>query len=222
MVSISPRSSTLPGTLSALRAEQELAAWDGDEPPSTLRSDGSDRLLRVGAFLDELASDGLELGLRLLVVDSIAMLLPVVAANEPFFVNAGSVVALREALDMVCTRAGDPRVSRVIGPDTPLGAYVKGLYIRASAVARALELSGFRTLDDRAKAGGDEPGDNWTVARTLAESEGFHFPDLRDSIRRDLANLRLELGQTSIVRVLRDAVERLFVASDRLGRGGAA
>jgi hypothetical protein len=196
----------------ALRAEQELAMWDGEEAPSTLRSDPPGPApvsSAAGTFLQELASDGMDLGVRLLVLDSIAGMLPGDGENLRFFAHTKALVALREALDTVCARAVDPRVSRVLSPDAPLGAYVKGLYLRASAVARALEVFGFQALEDE--------GDGEAFAGALDEAAAFHFVDLRDSIQRDLATLRLELGQTPLVKSLRAAVERLFVTASHLG-----
>jgi hypothetical protein len=178
------------------------------------------RPLKIESFLDELAGDGLDLGLRLLVIDSVATLLSAEAhalARSPrvetaiFFTHHAFLLALRDALDRVSSRAADPRVARVIAPDAPLGAYVKGQYLRALAVARALELVGFRALEEL-----EEAGDHAAFARMVASAATFHFPDLRESIRRDLAALRLELGQPSITKGLRDAVEQLFVASASL------
>ena len=210
MVSISPRAFSRTSTL--LRAEQELGEWDGDSlgvavpAPPTVRN--VNPVAEASAFRDDLATDALNLGLRLLVVDSLTRMLPDEPENVGFFTHASSVIALGEALDRVRSRAADARVVSVLAPDTSLGAYVKGLYLRASKLARALEVFGFEGLE------GD--GDSVSFARAAEEAAGFHFADLRDSVRRELAALRIELGQTSVVRALRDAVEQLFVANDRL------
>jgi hypothetical protein len=212
MVSISPRA--LNQKLTQLRAEQELADWAGEDrsADATQRVDRPSQVRETArppsAFRDDLANDALEFGVRLLVVDSLMTMIPDEPENVGFFTQAGMVVALSEALDRVRARAEDARVVGVLAPDTPLGAYVKGLYVQASMIARALELYGFAALD----ADFDVAG----FSRATQEAASFHFGDLRDSIRRDLASLRIEHGQTSVVKALRDAVEQLFLASARL------
>jgi hypothetical protein len=224
MVSISPRAKSSPFVTCVLRAEEGLPPWDldvdepGDEPPATRRSDGTGDARRdPAAFLEELAADGLDLGLRLLVVDSIAAML--VTRGEDgetmtFFTQAAAASALRESLDLVCARGADPRARRVMASEAPLGAYVKGLYLRAGAAVRALELLGFQSLDGE--------GDLAAFGRALDAAAGYHFVDLRDAIRRDLATLRIDLGHTPLVKSLRDAVEHLFVTTARLGGVRAA
>jgi hypothetical protein len=160
------------------------------------------------AFRDDLANDALEFGVRLLVVDSLMTMIPDEPENVGFFTQAAFVVSLSEALDRVRARVEDSRVVGVLAPDTSLGAYVKGLYLRASMIARALEVYGFAALE------GDFDGAGFS--RATQEAATFHFAELRDSIRRDLASLRIEHGQTSVVKALRDAVEQLFVTSAKL------
>ncbi len=182
-----------------------------------------DRASRASTFLDELASDGLDLGLRLLVVDSLAAAFRRRAdagarshAGETYLAYAAALARLREALDGVCARASARTLARLLAPDSALGVYVKALYLRASAVARALELFGLGALDASAPT-----ADPAALARrpppeeTRLESAAFRFPDLRESIRRELGTVRRELGQAA-VRDLPDAVERLFLASARL------
>jgi hypothetical protein len=208
MVSISPRA--LNRKLTQLRAEQELVDWAGDDSaPATLCNDHVPQTRRdAGAFRDDLANDALEFGVRLLVVDSLMTMIPDEPENVGFFTQAASVVALSEALDRVRARVEDARVVGVLAPETPLGAYVKGLYVRASMIVRALEVFGFAALE------GDFDG--VALSRATQDTASFHFAELRDSIRRDLASLRIEHGQTAVVKTLRDAVEQLFVASARV------
>ncbi len=165
------------------------------------------------AFRDDLANDALELGVRLLVVESLRSMVPDEPENVGFFTYATSVSSLSEALDRVRARASDSRVVGVLASDTPLGAYMKGLYHRAQIVARALDTFGFQAID------GD--GDLGALSAASGEAASFHFVDLRDSIRRDLASLRIEHGQNETVKALREAVEQLFSAATKMdgGRG---
>jgi hypothetical protein len=166
----------------------------------------------IDAFLDELGDDGLDLTLRLLVVDSLAAMLPMAGANLRFFAEVASIGALRDALQDVCARVSDRRLSRLIAPDAPLGAYVKGLFLRAGAVARALERHGFDSL------GGATAVDGSRLAQVADDAAAFHFRELRDSIRRDVASLRLERGSRMALGALEGGLGRLFAAVDRLDR----
>ena len=188
-----------------------------DEPPySPMRGDAAPPPAStlpasdIDAFLDELADDGLDLTLRLLVVDSLAAMLPMSAAHLRFFAEVASIGALRESLQDVCARVSDRRLSRLIAPDAPLGAYVKGLFLRAGAVARALERHGFESL------GEDGEADGARLARVADDAATFHFRELRDSIRRDVAALRIERGCRIALGALEAGLERLYAAVDRL------
>lgn len=175
-------------------------------PASTLAASDID------AFLDELADDGLDLTLRLLVVDSLAAMLPMAAAHLRFFAEVASIGALRDALQDVCARVSDRRLSRLIAPDAPLGAYVKGLFLRAGAVARALERHGFESLAVNGEADGAR------LARVADDAASFHFRELRGAIRRDVAALRTEPGSRVALGALEAGLERLYAAVDRLDR----
>jgi len=176
-------------------------------PPRTAHSPAL-----IHGFLDELADDALDLALRLLVVDSLAAMLPRDERNRAFFAQADSLGALKDAVEDVCGLMSDRRVVRLIAPDAPLGAYVKGLLLRAAMVTRALERRGFGALagapDDRA------------LARDLAEASEFHFTGLKGAIESDLSEARRELGGRAIARGCAEAVEKLFAAGTRMDRGG--
>ncbi len=200
MVSISPRAQN----------------YRPSEPPPRRSEDARHRDVAGDAFRDDLANDALELGVRLLVVESLRSMVSDEPENVGFFTYAASVSALSEALDRVRARANDSRVVGVLASDTPLGAYMKGLYHRAQIVARALDTFGFQAID------GD--GDLRALSAASGEAASFHFVDLRDAIRRDLASLRIEHGQNETVKALRDAVEQLFSAATKMdgGRSQAA
>jgi hypothetical protein len=176
--------------------------------PTLLPRDGVARSDEGDALRDDLASDAFELGVRLLVVDSLLTMVPDEPENVTFFTQAKRVAALSEALDRVRARTNDSRVVGVLATDSPLGAYLKGLYMRAAMVAKALDTAGFAAVEGE--------GDMRALGHACGEAASFHFADLRDSIRRDLASLRIEHGQNSTVRALRDAVEDLFAAASKM------
>ncbi len=189
-------------------AERELRKLEravAAPPPSSDRGSLSSR-----AFHHEFAEASLSLSVRLLVVDSIAGMLPGEGEDLAFFTAASAVTALREALDDVCGRLKDRRFDRFVSPSAPLAAYVRGLYLRSAAMAEALETYGFGALEERRH--------ERTLLRALQEASEFYLPDLESSIQRDLALARLELGQ-AVVRAVRDSVERLFAVSAGLDAG---
>jgi hypothetical protein len=208
MVSVSPRALNCnPAALPRDATVRDGAPRRGQPQEDELRASGD-------AFRDDLATDALELGVRLLVVDSLLGMVADEPENVAFFTHAARVVALSEALDRVRARIQDSRVVGVLAADSPLGAYLKGLYMRAAMVARALEVFGFASMESE--------GDLRALAHATGEAASFHFVDLRDSIRRDLASLRIEHGQTSTVKDLRDAVEDLFKAASKMDGGRAS
>ena len=71
-------------------------------------------------------------------------------------------------------------------------------------MARALEAHGFAALEEKRNEG--------AFLAAIERAGSFHLPELKDSIRRDLATGRLDFGQGA-VRGVRDAVERLFAVS---------
>ncbi len=190
MVSVLPRCRGRPSArkASASRAPssaREAAAAPAPAPFRSPRASTWPRLPavaeppRVPVELDELANEGVALGVRLLVLDSIATMVEAVdgevEAKATLLAHTAALAALHEALDAVRKRAADARVSRVLARDAPLGAYVKGLYLRAADETRALERFGFHALE--------HPAEHAALAKDLDAASGFHFPDLQDPAR---------------------------------------
>ncbi len=155
--------------------------------------------------LDELRDEqhSLDVGVAGLLRSSAAT----VASAEAATAGLADLVALHEGLRAVRLRASDRSLQSLFLPDAPLVDYLRGLYAWGDAMVRAL--ADF-VRESRPDAG--------RLAGRLEHAKNFHFDELHDAIRADLAKApQREAG------ALGDALERLFVVGCGVeGRRGAS
>lgn len=141
-------------------------------------------------LLDELCEDQLTLSMNLACLEQAVEGTPrlpatrsALSALQARLVDLG---VLRDALAAVQLRTADPRVHRLFLPDAPLADYLRGLYAWAHAVVRAL---------DQLAAGVRAAKPDWAMLRwRLEEAKNFHFDELHEPIRADLAALAVLEG----------------------------
>ena len=169
-------------------------------------------------LLDELCEDQLTMSMNLACLEEAVGQAPrdlsaraALATLEARLTDLG---ALRDALAMVQQATVDPRLQRLVVPDSPLADYLRGLYAWAHAVVRALDqLAGsLRALQP-----------DWALLRwRIEEAKNFHFDELHEAIRADLQALSIIASGGAFgahippVEDLQVAVDRLFAAANTL------
>jgi hypothetical protein len=163
-------------------------------------------------LLDELGEDQLTMSMNLACLEESVGDAPrdpsARAAMRTLQARIADLGTLRDALTGVQLATVDPRLQRMVVPDSPLADYLRGIYSWAHAVLRALDhlASGMRTLQP-----------DWALLRwRLEEAKNFHFDELHEPIRADLLALTIIANGGSFgasmppIEELKAAVERLF------------
>lgn len=166
-------------------------------------------------LLDELCEDQLTVSMNLACLEESVVQAPrdpsARAALRTLQARIADLCALRDALARVQAAIVDPRLQRLVVPDSPLADYLRGLYSWAHAVLRALEQlsNSMRTLQP-----------DWALLRwRIEEAKNFHFDELHEPIRADLLALQIISNGGSFgadrphVEELQVAVERLFATA---------
>jgi hypothetical protein len=169
-------------------------------------------------LLDELCEDQLTMSMNLAGLEESVRQAPrdvsARAALATLDARIADLGALRDALAMVQQTTIDPRLQRLVVPDSPLAEYLRGLYAWAHAVVRALDhlLVSMQTLQP-----------DWALLRwRIEEAKNFHFDELHEAIRADLQALAIVAhgGAFGVmipqIDELRTAVEALFATATRL------
>lgn len=169
-------------------------------------------------LLDELCEDQLTLSVNLTCLEDAAQRAPrdasARAALAALEARLGDLGGLRDALAAVLQASVDPRLQRLVVPDSPLADYLRGLYAWVHAVVRALEhvAVSLRKLQP-----------DWALYRwRIEEAKNFHFDELQDAIRADLQALAIVANGGSFgadlppIEALQQAVARLFKQATRL------
>lgn len=155
--------------------------------------------------LDELGDEQLALGVALSCLEQAIAFVPrAPAMGEVLFAlnrRARDLGAYRDALAAVQIAAIDRTVQRVFSNESVLADYLRGLYAWAHAVVRALEELATSLRVHRP---------DWAAYRfRVEEAKNFHFDDLADAIRADIATLPDARGRDELV----SAIEQLFAAA---------
>ena len=169
-------------------------------------------------LLDELCEDQLTLSMNLTCLEEALGQAPrdpsaraALRTLESRIVDLGAV---RDALTQVMQATVDPRVQRLVVPDSPLAEYLAGIHAWTNAVMRALDqlAVSLRTLQP-----------DWALLRwRIEEAKNFHFDELFVAIRADLQALAIVARGGSFgangppVDALQLAVEQLFAAATTL------
>ncbi len=167
-------------------------------------------------LLDELCEDQLNVSMNLACLERAAEDGPrdpsARAALRALEARVADLSAVRDALAAVQQVAVDRRLHRLFVPDAALAEYLRGLYAWMHAVIRALDAvaASLHTLST-----------DWALFRwRVEEAKNFHFDELHDAVRADLAALavvaRSLRGSPVRVADLAAAVERLFDAAESL------
>jgi hypothetical protein len=118
------------------------------------------------------------------------------------------LTVLRDALESMNASAADRGLHAAFAPDAPLADYLRGIYAWVHATTRALD-------DLTTRLSQRKP--DWAVFRwRIEEAKNFHFDDLRPRIRANLDALAGPEDGSVGPALLRDAAERIFLASDGL------
>ncbi len=184
-------------------------------PLAPLLSAADLELIDAQEVLDELGEDQLTMSMNLSCLEEAASLGPrepsARAVARTLEARLADLGALRDALAYLHQRTIDPRLQRLVLPDSPLAEYLRGLYAWAHAVVRALEqlAVSLRTLTP-----------DWALLRwRIEEAKNFHFDELHDAIRADLQALEIIANGGSFganmppIEELQYAVEHLFATS---------
>lgn len=167
-------------------------------------------------LLDELCEDHLNLAMSLACLERAAEDGPrdpsARAALRALESKVGDLFAVRDALGAIQQIAVDRRLHRLFVPDAALAEYLRGIYAWLHAVVRA--------LDDVATTLHSLSTD-WALFRwRIEEAKNFHFDELHDAVRADLAALavvaRVFRGPPARVDDLAAAVGRLFSVAETL------
>ncbi|CAN5925448.1 hypothetical protein BH11MYX4_BH11MYX4_03470 [soil metagenome] len=169
-------------------------------------------------LLDELCEDQLTMSMSLTCLEEAVGQAPrdasARAALGTLEARLVDLAALRDALAQVQQRTVDPRLQRLVVPDSPLADYLRGLYAWTHAVMRALDqlAVSLKTLQP-----------DWALLRwRIEEAKNFHFDELHEAIRADLQALSIVANGGSFgadmpaVDGLQSAVEQLFASASTL------
>jgi hypothetical protein len=132
------------------------------------------------------------------------------AALRTLTARLADLGALRDVLANVQLAIVDPRLQRIVVPESPLADYLRGMYAWAHAVLRA--------LDQLAASLRAQP--DWALLRwRLEEAKNFHFDELHEGMRADLLALAIVANGGSFgadgppIEELQYAVERLIATA---------
>jgi hypothetical protein len=169
-------------------------------------------------LLDELCEDQLTMSMNLACLEESVEQAPrdpsARAALRTLKARVGDLGGLRDALAALHVAIVDPRLQRMVVPDSALADYLRGLYSWAHAVLRALDdlSNGMRTLQP-----------DWALLRwRIEEAKNFHFDELHEPIRADLLAMTIIANGGSFgaerppIAELQCAVERLFATATAL------
>lgn len=167
-------------------------------------------------LLDELLEDQLMLSMSLACLERASEDGPrdpsARAALQSLVAKVTDLLSLRDALADIQELAVDVRFHRLFVTDAPLAEYLRGIYAWAHAVVRALDTlaTSLRTLTP-----------DWALFRwRIEEAKNFHFDELADAIRAELAAVALVApsfqGPALKVAELAAAVGRLFASAEIL------
>jgi len=168
-------------------------------------------------LLDELCEDQLNLSMGIACIERALEGAPrgpsARAALRSLDERIADLKHVRDELAQLQLLAVDARLHRIFLAEDAFSDYLRGLYGWAHAVVRALEqiANSLRTLSP-----------DWALFRwRIEEAKNFHFDELEDPIRGDLAALAVLEGGSSRVRpqyigALCVATEQLFVAAHAL------
>jgi hypothetical protein len=162
-------------------------------------------------LLDELCEDQLTMSMNLARLEESLAVAPrdpsVFVALRTLEARVADLGALRDSLARVQLATVDPRLQRLVVPDSPLADYLRGLYAWAHAVVRALEQL---AISLRARP-------DWALLRwRIEEAKNFHFDELHEVIRADLLAFTIVAHGGSFgadhppIEQLQYAVERLL------------
>jgi hypothetical protein len=161
-------------------------------------------------LLDELCEDQLTMSMNLARLEETIAAAPrdasAQAALRTMAARIADLGALRDALATVHVATVDPRLQRIVVPDSALGDYLRGIYAWGHAVVRA--------LDDLAGSLRAQP--DWALLRwRIEEAKNFHFDELHEAIRADVLALTIVANGGSFG-AERPAIEDLEYAVERL------
>lgn len=172
-------------------------------------------LLDAQELLDELGEDQLTMCMQLGGLEETVVEGPrdpsARAALQTLQARVADLGALRDALAKVHAAIVDPRLQRIVLPDSPFADYLSGLYSWVHAVVRALDdlATSMRTLQP-----------DWALLRwRIEEAKNFHFDELHEPVRADLLALAIIADGGSFgadrppIEELRYAVEHLFATA---------
>ena len=159
------------------------------------------------AVLEELGDEQLTMTVNVMCVDHIVDGVP----HDPSSVAAAA--SMRERIDDMCELRGalnglyllatDPRMRDMLGRDTPLAEYLRGLYAWSKGLLRAFEESGYalRSLSV-----------DWSVLRARIEDAApFYFRELEPEILDLAAQMRFVRPE------LDDGSDPLYTLPEQLG-----
>jgi hypothetical protein len=151
---------------------------------------------RSESFIAALGKDHMRLGVLMMKLDQRIERLRQVPAR-PEIEEAAVLLRdyaqdlgeLRAAISKVYFCATDVRMSRLVGPRTNLGTYLKGLYAFAEGLALALtELA----------MGADAGEPDWSaLGARIASARLTHFPCLAEQIKADIRGHRIDFWDPS-------------------------
>jgi hypothetical protein len=161
-------------------------------------------------LLDELCEDQLTMSMNLACLEETVAAAPRDASSRAALrtieARIADLGALRDALANVHVATVDPRLQRLVVPDSPLADYLRGMYAWAHAVVRALDHL----------AGSLRAQPDWALLRwRIEEAKNFHFDELHAAIRADLLALAIIAHGGSFGKG-RPAIEDLQYAVERL------
>lgn len=174
------------------------------------------QFLDAQELLDELCEDQLTLSMNLACLERAAEDGPrdpsARAALAALKAKLADLLVVRDGLAAIQQIAVDHRLHRMFVSDAAFAEYLRGLYAWLHAVVRALDTvaTSLHSLTP-----------DWALFRwRIEEAKNFHFDELHDPIRADLAALavvaRGSSGAPARVGDLAAAVGHLFSAAERL------
>jgi hypothetical protein len=167
-------------------------------------------------LLDELCEDQLTLSMNLARLEESVAAAPrdasVSAALRTVDARVADLGALRDALARVQLATVDPRLQRLVVPESPLADYLRGVYAWGHAVVRALE----QLAVSLQPKGALRARPDWATLRwRIEEAKNFHFDELHEPIRADLLAFTI-LAQGGAFGADRPRIEELEYAVERL------
>jgi hypothetical protein len=195
-------------------SEPLLPNFEADESGLRMVEDVPGAELGDGrSFLDELGDEQLNMMVSFVCVERLLDKLPhdpsAHAAAASVRARLGDIASLRDVLEDVYDASHDPRFARIFASDGHLADFMRGAYVWAGIVLRALERVSLQLRD---------LAPDWCRLREkIDEGTYFYFRELVDLVRAEVEALRITAPEYAReVDDFSERLEQMFFAADWL------